>query len=42
MDLSWARPYLDEGLTDLDAGRVVPAEQVHAEIRAIFKRREGS
>jgi len=37
-DLSWAKPYVDEGLADLDAGRVYPAEQVHAEIRALFAR----
>ena len=37
-DLSWTKPYIDEGLADLDAGRVYPAEQVHAEIRALFAR----
>jgi predicted transcriptional regulator len=37
-DLSWAKPYIDEGLADLEAGRVYPAEQVHAEIRAMFVR----
>jgi len=35
-DLSWAQPYIDKGLADLEAGRVYPAEQVHAEIRAMF------
>src|ERR1700716_1029308 len=42
VDLSWAQPYLDEGLADLEAGRVPPAEQVHAEIRAIFVRPKGT
>jgi predicted transcriptional regulator len=37
-DLSWAKPYIDEGLADLEAGRVVPAEQVYAEIREMFAR----
>ena len=37
-DLSWAKPYIDEGLADLEAGRVYPAEQVHAELRARFAR----
>ncbi len=36
-DLSWAKPYIDEGLADLEAGRVIPAEDVHAELRAMFK-----
>jgi predicted transcriptional regulator len=39
-DLSWAKPYIDEGLADLEAGRVYPAEQVHAELRARFARRK--
>ena len=37
-DLSWAQPYIDKGLADIEAGRVYPAEQVHAEIRAMFAR----
>lgn len=41
-DLSWARPYLEKGLADIEAGRIVPAEQVHAEIRAMFARPKGS
>jgi predicted transcriptional regulator len=41
-DLSWAQPYIDEGLADLEAGRVYPAEQVHAEIRAMFVRPKGT
>jgi predicted transcriptional regulator len=41
-DLSWAKPYIDEGLADLEAGRVYPAEQVYAEIRAMFARPERS
>ena len=35
-DLSWAKPYIDEGLADLEAGRVRPAEEVFAELRAKF------
>ena len=38
VDLSWAQPYIDEGLADLEAGRVHPAEEVFAEIRAMFAR----
>jgi predicted transcriptional regulator len=41
-DLSWTKPYIDEGLADLEAGRVHPAEQVHAEIRAMFARPKGT
>ena len=41
-DLSWAQPYIDEGLADLEAGRVHPAERVHAEIRAMFVRPKGT
>lgn len=41
-DLSWAKPYIDEGLADLEAGNTIPAEQVHAEIRAMFARPERS
>jgi predicted transcriptional regulator len=37
-DLSWAQPYIEEGLADLEAGRVHPAEEVFAEIRAMFAR----
>jgi predicted transcriptional regulator len=33
-DLSWANPYLEEGLAAIEAGELVPAEKVHAEIRA--------
>jgi predicted transcriptional regulator len=40
-DLSWARPYLDEGLADLEAGRTIPAEEVHAELRKRFFRSRG-
>lgn len=35
-DLSWAKPYIEKGLADLEAGRVYPAEEVHAEMRARF------
>jgi predicted transcriptional regulator len=38
-DLSWAKPYIDEGLAALERGDVVPAEEVHAEIRAKFAAR---
>ena len=41
-DLSWAKPYIEEGLADLEAGRTIPAEQVHAELRAMFARPKGS
>ena len=41
-DLSWAKPYIDEGLADIEAGRTVPAEQVYAEFRAKFSRSRGS
>jgi len=36
-DLSWAKPYIDKGLADLEAGRVIPAEAVHAELRRRFR-----
>jgi predicted transcriptional regulator len=42
VDLSWAQPYIDKGLADIEAGRVYPAEQVHAEIRAMFTRPDKS
>jgi predicted transcriptional regulator len=42
MDLSWVKPYIDEGLAALEAGDVVPAEQVHAELRAKLSRSRGS
>lgn len=35
-DLTWAKPYIDKGLDDLAAGRVVPANEVHAELRRKF------
>ena len=34
MDWSWAKPYIEEGLAAIEAGDVIPAEEVHAEIRA--------
>jgi len=37
-DWSWAKPYIDEGLAALEAGDVIPAEEVYAEIRARFAR----
>ena len=36
-DLSWAKPYLSKGLADIEAGRTVPAETVHAELRDRFR-----
>ncbi len=30
-------PYIDKGLADLEAGRVVAAETVHAELRRRFR-----
>jgi predicted transcriptional regulator len=32
-DLSWTKPYIDKGMADLDAGRIIPADAVHAELR---------
>ena len=37
MDLSWAKPYIDEGLAAIEAGDVIPAEEVHAELFALLK-----
>lgn len=36
-DLAWAKPYLDRGLDDLQAARVTPSADVHAELRRRFK-----
>jgi predicted transcriptional regulator len=41
MDLSWAQPYLDKGLADVEAGRVRPAEEVFAELRKRLVRPRG-
>ena len=41
-DLSWAKPHIEEGLNDADAGRTTPAAEVHAELRARFLRLRGS
>jgi Arc/MetJ-type ribon-helix-helix transcriptional regulator len=38
-DLLWAKPYIEEGLAALGRGEVIPAEQVHAELRAKFAAR---
>jgi Arc/MetJ-type ribon-helix-helix transcriptional regulator len=35
-DLAWTKPYLAKGIADIDAGRTIPAEQVHSELRARF------
>lgn len=32
-DYSWVKPFLDEADADIAAGRVIPMEQVHAEMR---------
>lgn len=36
-DLSWAKPYIDEGLAALEAGDVIPAEIVHKELTALIR-----
>ena len=36
-DLSWAQPYIDEGLAAVEAGDVIPAEDVHKELLALLK-----
>ncbi len=36
-DLDWTKPYIDKGLADLDAGRVIAAESVHDELRRRFR-----
>ena len=41
-DLSWAKPYIDEGIAALEAGKTIPAEEVHAEIRALFAKPQRS
>jgi len=41
-DLSWAKPYIEEGLAALEAGDVTPAKEVYAELRARFSRSQGS
>lgn len=39
-DLDWTKPYIDKGLADLDAGRVIAAEAVHDELRRRFRAAE--
>jgi putative addiction module CopG family antidote len=41
-DLSWAQPYIDKGHADSEAGRVIPAEEVYADLRARFGRTRDS
>ena len=41
-DFGWARSYIAEGLADVEVGRTVPADQVHAELRARFIRSGGT
>jgi hypothetical protein len=33
-DLSWAKPLVDEGLSELDRGKAIPAEDVFARVEA--------
>jgi predicted transcriptional regulator len=40
-DLSWAGAYIARGLADAEAGRTVPADIVHAELRARFGTKRG-
>jgi predicted transcriptional regulator len=37
-DLAWVKPYIEEGLAALEAGDVVPAEEVYAELRARYSK----
>lgn len=37
-DLAWAKPYLAKGLADIEAGRTLAGEEVHAELRARSRR----
>jgi predicted transcriptional regulator len=37
-DLGWSKPYVEKGIADIDEGRTVPADDVHAEVRARFVR----
>jgi antitoxin ParD1/3/4 len=41
-DLAWAKPYIEEGLAALERGETIPAEDVHAEIRALFAKPQRS
>jgi antitoxin ParD1/3/4 len=36
-DLAWARPYIEKGLADIEAGRTRPSADVHAEMRARYR-----
>jgi len=38
-DLSWAKSYIARGLSDVESGSTVTAEQVHTELRRRFKAR---
>ena len=35
-DLSWAQPYIEEGLAAIEAGDLIPAEEVHKELLALM------
>lgn len=36
-DLWWAKAYIDKGMTDIEMGRTVSADTVHAELRGRFR-----
>lgn len=38
-DLTWAIPYVAKGLADVEAGRTIPAEKLHAALRDRFASR---
>ena len=37
-DLSWAKPYIEEGLAAIESGDLIPAEEVHRELLELLKR----
>ncbi len=39
-DLDWTKPYIEKGVADLDAGRVIAANVVHDELRRRFRAAE--
>jgi len=38
-DLTWAKPLVEEGLSELDRGEAIPAEEVFARIEAHLSKR---
>jgi predicted transcriptional regulator len=34
---AWARPYIEKGLADIEAGRTRPSADVHVEMRARYR-----